>query len=146
MAQFMKRFAVVAGLLFLIPWAVWSQVGQFTGSYVTILPNRVSSPTPLVEVQQTGGVWQQIAPANPNRLRIVIENYLPDAQGVTTAESMFFLVSNTEPVGSPLTESVPFAFEIGTGGYYDASVSVVSTAAIWVWCATTGHRYVAVQF
>lgn len=92
-----------------------------------------------------GGAWQMIAAANPARQRLFIQNYCSSAtQGISASESVFLSVSPVMPPTSPL--AAPTGIELVTCGSYDTSTAVVGTAMVWLWAATTGHRYEALEW
>jgi hypothetical protein len=92
-----------------------------------------------------GGAWQQIAPANPLRQRFFLQNpCLAATQGIATTEEMFLAIRTTMPTTSPL--AVTTGTELLPCGDYDTSYAVVSVSPIWIWAATTGHRFQALEW
>lgn len=91
-----------------------------------------------------GGSWVQVFAANPLRQRIFAQNYCSaQVQGIAASESLFLAVSPVMP-DSPLT--TPGPAELVTCGSYDSSSAVVGTSPVWLWAATTGHRFSALEW
>jgi hypothetical protein len=87
----------------------------------------------------TGGSWQQIAPANTF---FFIQNYCSaQTQGISTTESLFQVDSKLMPTYNPTT--APGAVEIITCGT-NSNFVFTDDMPIWVWAATTGHRFSAI--
>lgn len=117
--------------------------GPEGGVSVSINPERKNA---IVEggAIEVGGSWTQIAPENLLRYRISVQNYCSAAtQGIPTTESLFVAVSPAVPP-SPLV--TPGPFELVTCGGYDSSSAVVGTGPVWLWAATTGHRFAALEW
>lgn len=92
-----------------------------------------------------GGSWQQVSPTNPLRQRFFLQNYCSAAtQGIASTESLFLAFSPDMPTYSPLT--APGAVELLTCGSYDSSYAIIGTAPVWVWAATAGHRFGALEW
>ena len=81
----------------------------------------------------TGGASQQLAGANLNRKRLIVEN--PS----TESESIF--INFTAPATVNLTTAN--SFEITPGGYWDSGANAVSLEAVNIVAATTGHKFIA---
>jgi hypothetical protein len=108
------------------------------------IPNNVTS-TNFAGAITTGGTWQQVAPTHATRLRFLVQNYCSaTTQGISATESLFLVLSATTPTFVPT--ATPGAAEITACGIYDTSPIVVGTGPIWVWGATTGHRFDALEW
>jgi hypothetical protein len=93
----------------------------------------------------TGGGWQQVAPADVGRTRFFVQNYCSaQTQGIANTESIFLTLSYDQPSINPTT--TPGAIEIVSCGSYDTSTLVVGPGPIWIWAATTGHRFDALEW
>jgi hypothetical protein len=94
----------------------------------------------------TGGTWQLMFAANGNRTTLWIENYCSATTQGVTAESLFvyFLPPAT---AAPTTASGPSlgAFELATCGSQVFTGSYMTTQAVYVLGATTGHQFTAWQ-
>jgi len=107
-------------------------------------PISVSHGTSIGGSLTTGGTWQQIAAAEPGRVRFYIQNYCSAAtEGIPTAESMFIALSPTQPSGTPQANN---AMEVIPCASYDTSITIVGNTAIWVYAATTGHTWNGNEF
>jgi hypothetical protein len=86
-----------------------------------------------------GGTSQQLAPINANRKRIYVENPATAAGqgGIAAAESLF--INFTTAAGVNNGTSV----ELLPGGIFDSGSGPVTTEAITVNAATTGHAFIA---
>ena|ERR1700678_724263 len=94
----------------------------------------------------TGGTWQLLFAANTNRTTLWIENYCSTTTQGVTAESLFlyFLPPST---AAPTTASGPSlgAFELIACGSQVFTGSYMTTQAVYVLGATTGHQFTAWQ-
>ena len=104
----------------------------------------MSPATPLSVT--TGGTWQLAFAANGNRTTLWIENYCSTTTQGVTAESLFvyFLPPST---AAPTTASGPSlgAFELASCGSQVFTGSYMTTQAVYVLGATTGHQFAAWQ-
>ena len=96
----------------------------------------------------TGGTWQLLFGANTNRTTLAIENFCSTTTQGVTAESLFvyFLPPNT---AAPTTASGPSlgAFELTPSPCMSLTMNAgyISTQAVYVLGATTGHAFAAWQ-
>lgn len=85
-----------------------------------------------------GGVSQQLAAANANRNRLIIQNPGTAAgQGIGAAESLFVNFTGNAGVNDGTS------MEIFPGGYFDTSFGPVSTQAVNINGATINHKFIA---
>jgi hypothetical protein len=118
--------------------------GPEGGVSVSINPYRANANNQSGGVT-VGGAWQQVFATNSLRTRMFVQNYSsPATQGIASTESLFVAVSPTMPTGTPM--AVPGPVELLPGGSYDSSSAVVGTAPVWLWSATTGHHFVALEW
>lgn len=118
--------------------------GPEGGVSVSINPFRMNANNKSGSVA-VGGAWTQVFPVNALRTRLFIENYCSAAtQGIAASESLFIAVSPVMPPASPMT--APGPVELLPCGSYDSSSAVVGTSPMWLWSATTGHRFVALEW
>ena len=122
----MNESVFCAIILFLIPSISFASGGLFTDRSGTIV---------------TGGTSQQLAASNPGRNEVIISNPLDAAsQGIAAAENLCFnfgAAATLIGTGSIcLAPGEKFVMENAYGGF-------VSTQAINVIAATTGHVYSA---
>ena len=112
---------------------------------VIVIRSIGASSTHFAGTVTTGAAWQQLAPANASRLRLLVQNYCSvTTQGIATTESLFISFSATTPAIVPTATAG--ATEITACGIYDTSTIVVGTLPVWVWGATTGHRFEALEW
>lgn len=118
--------------------------GPEGGVSVSINPFRMNANNQS-GAHPVGGAWHQVFPQNLLRTRVFFENYCyPATQGITTTESLFIAVSPAMPADTPM--ALPGPVEMLPCGSYDSSSAVVGTAPVWVWAATTGHHFVALEW
>lgn len=88
-----------------------------------------------------GGSWQLVAPANPNRLRFLVENYSSSAlQGIANIEVLLLNLAPTMPT------STDGAIEILPAGNYDSAAEVLNPGPIWIYAETTGHKFLTLEW
>ena len=122
--------------LLILPVLAWAQV--------TVTPMRLTS-TNYASSVTVGGSWQSVIPASPGRYRIFIQNPCSaQTQGIANTESIFQTVSPTQPTYNPT--DTPGAIELPTCWAYDSSPNVIGTEQVWLWAATAGHRFDALQW
>lgn len=118
--------------------------GPEGGVSVSINPFRMNANNQSGGIT-VGGAWQQVFATNSLRTRIAIQNYCSaTTQAIAASESLFVAVSPVMPTGSPI--AVPGPLELVTCGSYDSSSAVVGTAPVWVWAASTGHHFSALEW
>lgn len=120
----MKRW--LALLLLLCPLASFAAVGPL----VNASPSAITS----------GGTWQAMFPANQNRSTLWVMNYASaTTQNIVTSESLFIAFSTTAP------SSLTGAIELTPGGSLAMTGPYVSQQAVWVYAATTAHKFYGAQ-
>lgn len=88
-----------------------------------------------------GGAWQMVAPNNPLRFRFFIQNLCgAQTQGIAATESIFLNLGPTLPT------TLDGAIELVTCGSYDSSSAVLNTQPVWLYAASTGHKFVALEW
>lgn len=118
--------------------------GPEGGVSVSINPFRMNATIRAGQVT-VGGAWQQVAPINSLRQRFFLQNYCSAAtQGIATSENLFVAFQPTMPADSPL--DAPGPIELLTCGAYDSSYAIIGTSPVWIWGATTGHRFTALEW
>jgi hypothetical protein len=124
-------------------WAVFALALLIVPAYAQHV-GPISPATPLSVT--TGGTWQVLFPVNTNRSTLWIQNYCSGTTQGVTAESLFvyFQPPNT---AAPTTASGPSigAFELIACGSQVFSGSYMTTQAVYVLGATTGHQFTAWQ-
>jgi hypothetical protein len=119
----------------------WQGVGPNNPLAIDQFPLHSPAATDHSGAITQGGSWQEVTGSNPNRLRFLVMNFCTStSEGISTTESIFFDLAATQPQGAP-TSSYPGAIELAACGSYDSSTAIVGTAPIWIWAATTGHRF-----
>lgn len=95
-----------------------------------------------------GGAWQQLAAANANRLRLLVQNpCLPtDMFGAsgTVTEPLYLSFAASQPLQAPSVGPMPITLMPCMG--IDTSEVAVSTLPMWVWTASSGHRFFATEY
>jgi hypothetical protein len=108
------------------------------GAPSAIVPNRAATSLDGSGAIATGGTFQKVFDANPNRLRLFTQNYCSaTTQGIATAESLFIVTAPTQPT------STAGAIELTSCGTYETSPVAISTDILWIMAATTGHKFVS---
>jgi hypothetical protein len=88
-----------------------------------------------------GATWQQIAVANPDRRRFVVQNPCSTvSEGIAASESLFLNSGPTAPT------STAGSFELLPCGEYETGTDVVGTGAVWLYSATAGHLFTAKEW
>ena len=97
----------------------------------------------------TGGTWQQVFPANNNRVTLWIENYCSTTTQGVTAESLFVYFQQYTNPSTPITPSgTPQSIgaqELAACGSVVFNGTNTPLQAIWVYAATTAHAFSAWQ-
>lgn len=128
MTMLWLRAAFIAALTALAPALAQAQ---------STLPSTIDRSTFVV----TGGTSQTLAPANPTRRRIFIENPCSlTTQGIAGAETLFinFGVAASATAGTSI--------EIATCGSYDSGPGLAPQEAINVTALTTNHKFTAKEW
>jgi hypothetical protein len=125
-------FAGSATIILLDVPTAYTQWGPITVN----VPGVVLTPTQGVYTNRggtitLGGTSQQIMAVNAARKRMIIQN--PSSE----IESLFMNFTAAANAGNNTS------FELMPGGYFDSAFGPVSTEAINVVAATTGHKFVA---
>jgi hypothetical protein len=142
MGAYLVKKIIASALMALIACAASAQTPV---QQVIMTPHRIPAYTNRAGSLAQGGSWQQLAPANLFRGRAFVQNYCTaTSEGIPTSESIFVSTGPTLPTGSP-TATAP-GIELLPCGSYDSDDNVVSTDPIWVYAATTGHRYMAFEW
>jgi hypothetical protein len=127
---------------------IWTAFFVLLGMGLPVLAQHVGPifPASVLSIT-TGGTWQLMFDANPNRTTLWIENYCTaTSQNITTAESLFvyFLPPNTT---APTTASGPSlgAFELAACGSQVFADQYMTKQSVYVVGATTAHQFVGWQ-
>lgn len=87
----------------------------------------------------TGGTSQTLMSANPNRVRVMIENPCSiTSQGIAATENLFI---NFEGVAASTSNGK--SIELQPCGSWDSGAGPVSSGAMTINAATTGHQFLA---
>lgn len=114
--------------------------GPEGGVSVAVIPFRKDASNDSGSIT-VGGAWQQVIPSNPLRQRIFLQNRCTAAsQGIAASESVFLNLGPTMPM------STDGAIELTTCGVYDSSSFVLNTQPVWLFAASTGHKFVALEW
>jgi hypothetical protein len=142
MGAYLVKKIIASALMALIACAASAQTAV---QQVILTPHRVPAYVLDAGTIAEGGAWQQAAPANPYRDRLFVQNYCTaTSEGVPTSESVFIATGPTAPIGTP-TETAP-GVELLPCGSYDSDDNIISTDPLWIYAATTGHRYMAFEW
>lgn len=121
----MRILSIIAALLLLS-----SPSYAAVGPLVNAVPSAIS----------TGGSWQAMFPTNQNRSTLWVMNYASaTTQNIGTAESLFVSFSTAAPA------SLTGAIELTPGGSLVMSGPYVSQQAVWVYAATSAHKFYGAQ-
>jgi hypothetical protein len=138
MGTYLVKKIIASALMALIACAASAQTAV---QQVILTPHRVPAYTDEAGSITEGGTWQQIAPANPYRDRLFIQNYCTaTSEGIGTSESMFIATAPTAPPAGVL------GVELLPCGSYDSDDNIISTDPVWGYADTTGHRYMAFEW